>query len=127
MTFLGYSLSGLVAVAIIFLGARFILAATAAAKAFGIANSPSPSTGFDAWLAVKGTRDIVSGLLVFLVMANGSLYLLGQFMVVASLIPLGDAAIVLRLGGSRNAAFGIHGAAALIMLAAGAILIIASS
>ncbi len=123
MTIIGYSLSGLIAVAIAFIGARFLWAPAMASGAFGIANSPPPSTGFTAWLAVKGTRDIVSGLFVVLVMANGSPRLLGEFMLVASLIPLGDAATVLRSGGSRAAAFGIHGCTALVILATGAILI----
>jgi hypothetical protein len=72
---------------------------------------------------VKGARDIVSGLFVFLLMANGSPRLLGEFLLVASLIALGGAAIVLRSGGSRTAAFGIHGLTALVIIAAGASLI----
>jgi len=76
----------------------------------------------DDW-AVKGARDIVSGLFVFLLMANGSARVLGEFLLVASLIALGDAAIVLRSGGSRTAAFGIHGLTALVIIAAGASLI----
>ena len=58
---IGYVLSGLIAAAIMFLGARFWLAPAAASAAFGIANSPPPSTGFTAWLSVKGTRDIAVG------------------------------------------------------------------
>ena len=46
-------------------------------------------------------------------------------MVAAALIPVGDAIIVLRSGGSRAAAFGIHGATAVIMLAAGGTLLMA--
>ena len=123
MALVGYALSGLIAVAIVFIGARFLWDPAAASGAFGIANSPSRSTGFTAWLAVKGARDIVSGLFVFLLMANGSPRLLGEFWLVASLIPFGDAAIVLRSGGSRTAAFGIHGLTALAIIVAGAILI----
>jgi Domain of unknown function (DUF4267) len=123
MIMTGYLLSSLIAVAIVFLGARFLWAPAAASGAFGIPNSPSPSTGFTAWLAVKGTRDIVSGLFIFLLMANGSPRLLGEFLLVASLIPFGDAATVLRSGGSRTVAFGIHGLTALVIIAAGACLI----
>src|SRR5580698_7419717 len=123
MALIGYSLSGLIAVAIVFIGARFWWDPATAAREFGIPNSPSASTGFTGWLAVKGTRDIVSGLFVFLLMANGSPRLLGEFLLVASLIALGDAAIVLRSGGSRTAAFGIHGLTALVIIAAGASLI----
>jgi hypothetical protein len=123
MTLIGYSLAGLIAVGIIFIGARFLWAPTAAAEGFGIPNSPAPSTGFAAWLAVKGTRDIVCGLFVFLLMANGSPRLLGEFLLVASLIALGDAATVLRSGGSKAAAFGIHALTALVIIAVGASLI----
>ncbi len=120
---IGYVLSGLIAFAILFLGSRFWLAPATASAAFGIANSPPPSTGFTGWLAVKGTRDIVSGLFVFLLMVHGSPRLLGEFMLVASLIALGDMATVLRSGGSRTVAFGIHGLTALVIIAAGASLI----
>jgi uncharacterized protein DUF4267 len=123
MALVGYSLSGLIAAAIVFIGARFLWAPGVASAGFGITNSPSLSSGFAAWLAVKGTRDIVSGLFVVLLMANGSPRLLGEFMLVASLIAFGDAVTVLRSGGSRSAAFGIHGLTGLVIVAAGASLI----
>ncbi len=127
MLFTGYSLSGLIAVAIIFIGARFYWGPAAASRDFGIANPPAISMGFIAWLSVKGTRDIVSGLFVALLMANGSPRLLGEFLVVASVIPMGDAASVLRSGGKKAAAFGIHGATALVMLVTAALLIAAGN
>ena len=122
MVLTGYLLSSLIAVGIVFIGSRFLWDPAAASRDFGIPNSPSPSTGFTGWLAVKGARDIVSGLFVFLPW-RGSPRLLGEFLLVASLIALGDAAIVLRSGGSRTAAFGIHGLTALVIIAAGASLI----
>jgi Domain of unknown function (DUF4267) len=123
MILTAYLLSGLIAAGIIFIGLRFLWDPATASRGYGIPNSPSPSTGFPPWLAVKGLRDIVSGLFVFLLMANGSPRLLGEFLLVASLIALGDAAIVLRSGGSRAVAFGVHGCTALFILATGAILI----
>jgi hypothetical protein len=123
MVLTGYLLSSLIAVGIVFIGSRFWWDPATASRDFGIPNSPSPSTGFASWLAVKGTRDIGSGLFVFLLMANGSPRLLGEFLLVASLIAMGDAAIVLRSGGSRTAAFGIHGLTALVIIATGASLI----
>jgi hypothetical protein len=123
MALIGYLLCGLIAVGIVFIGARFLWDPAAASRDFGIANPPSPSTGFTAWFSVKGVRDIVSGLFIFLLMVSGPPRLLGEFMLVASLIPIGDAAIVLRSGGSRTAAFGIHGVTALVIIAAGASLI----
>ena len=126
MTLIGYSLAGLIAAGIVFIGARFLWDPAAASRDFGIPNSPPPSTGFTGWLAVKGTRDIVSGLFVFLLMANGSPRLLGEFMLVASLIAFGDMVTVLRSGGSRALAFGMHGLTGLVIVATGACLIVSA-
>jgi hypothetical protein len=124
---IGYALSGLIAAAIIFLGARFWLTPTPASGDFGIADSPPPSTGFAGWLAVKGTRDMASGLFVILLMANGSARLLGEFMLVASLIAFGDMVTVLRTRGSRTRAFGMHGFTGLVIVATGACLILGTN
>jgi hypothetical protein len=127
MILIGNVLSGLIALAIIFLGARFWLAPAAAEAGFGIAESPPPSSGFTAWLSVKGTRDIVSGLFVLLLMANGSPRLLGEFLLLASLIAFGDMATVLRSGGSRGLAYGMHGLTGLVIVATGACLILGAN
>jgi hypothetical protein len=126
MILTGYLLSGLIAVGIVFIGARFLWDPATASRDYGIPNPPTPPTGFATWQAVKGVRDIVSGLFVLLLMASGPPRLLGEFMLVASLIAIGDAAIVLRSGGSRTAAFGIHGLTALVIIATGASLIVAA-
>ena len=120
----GYVLSGLVAAAIIFLGARFWWVPGPASAGFGIADSPPSSTGFAAWLSVKGTRDVASGLFVVLLMANGSPRLLGEFLLIASLIAFGDMVTVLRSRGSRALAFGMHGLTGLVIVATGACLIL---
>ena len=120
---IGYGLSGLIAAAILFLGARF----WGPRHRIGRVRHrqfPSPSTGFTAWLSVKGTRDIAAGLFVILLMANGSPRLLGEFLLMASLIAFGDMASVLRSGGSRALAFGMHGLTGLVIIATGACLIV---
>ena len=124
---IAYALAGLIAAAILFLGARFWLAPATASAAFGIADSPPPSIGLTAWLSVKGTRDIASGLFVILLMSSGSQRLLGEFLLLASLIAFGDMATVLRSGGSRALAFGMHGLTGLIIVATGACLIFAAN
>jgi hypothetical protein len=124
MILIGNILSGLIALAIIFLGSRFWVAPASASADFGIADSPPPSTGFSAWLSVKGRRDIGSGLFVILLMAHGSPRLLGEFMLVASLIAFGDMATVLRSGGSKALAYGMHGLTGLVIVATGACLIV---
>ena len=118
-----YMLSGLIAAVILLLGARFWLAPVNASAAFGIAGSPPASTGFAAWLSVKGTRDIASGFFVILLMVDGSPRLLGEFLIAASLIAFGDMATVLRSRGDRAVAFGIHGLTGLVIVAIGTCLI----
>ena len=113
MVTVGYALSGLIAFAIIFIGARFILSPQVAAEGYGV---PSQSTTFSAYLAVKGVRDIVSGFNTILLMQEGSPRLLGKWIFIASLIAFGDMIIVLRAGGAKAVAFGIHGATVVFML-----------
>jgi hypothetical protein len=121
--------SGVIGVAIVFLGARFLLAPQTAAAGYGVPVEPAaeqaPARGPYPWLSVKGVRDIASGLFLWILLVNGAPHVLGAFMVAATLIPVGDAAIVLRSGGTRAAAFGIHGVTAAVMLAAGVALLMA--
>ncbi len=120
--------SGAIGLAIIGLGARFILAPGPAAAGYGIpvhlAATQPRSGAADPWLSVKGVRDIASGLFLWILLLSRASHLLGAFMVAATLIPIGDAVIVLRSGGTRAVAFGIHGVTAVIMVAAGAALLI---
>ena len=111
---IGYWLSGVIALGIALIGARFLFAPHAAAAAYGVSVAPDPR--WEAYLSVKGVRDIASGLFTMILMLNRSPHLLGWFILAATIIPLGDAAIVLRHGGTRTAAFGIHGLTAVIML-----------
>lgn len=125
MILAGYVLSGLIAIGIIFIGLRFLWAPATASSGYGIAGSRRSPTEFDPWLAVKGLRDIASGFFIVLLMIDGSPRLLGEFLFVATLIPFGDAIIVLRSGGSRAAAFAIHGGTAVFIIATGTILVCA--
>jgi hypothetical protein len=121
MATLGYYLSGVIALGIIIIGARFFVAPHAAAAAFGV--PVSPDARWDAYLSVKAIRDIVSGLFIAILMIDGSLHLLGWFMLAATIIPLTDAMIVLSHGGTKASAFGIHGATAGVMLIISAFLL----
>jgi hypothetical protein len=122
MTSIGFYLSGAIAVGIIFIGCRFLLAPSTAAVAYGVPASGEPHSR--AYLSAKGIRDIASGLLTAMLMAYGSAHALGWFMLVATLIPIGDAANVLHQGGSRSIAFGVHGGTAVAMLIISALLLI---
>ena len=128
LTNTAYFVSGAIGVAILFIGGRFVLAPRVAAAGYGVPVEPPAArtpAGAYPWLYVKGVRDIASGLFLFILLINQSPHLLGAFMAAASIIPIGDAVIVLRGGGSRAAAFGIHGVTAAVMLAASAPLLLA--
>jgi hypothetical protein len=119
---IGSYLSGVIAIGIIFIGCRFLLAPSSAAAAYGVPAGAEPRSR--AYLFAKGIRDIASGLFVAMLIALGSARALGWFMLIASIIPLSDAAIVLHHGGSRTVAFGVHGATAVALLIISGLLLI---
>ncbi|SPF31988.1 conserved membrane hypothetical protein [Candidatus Sulfopaludibacter sp. SbA4] len=107
-------LTGLLAIGIIFIGARFIIAPLPAARDFGV---PAPETKTRTYLWTKGTRDIVSGLFVMVLpglkVASG---VLAVFLFVASLIPFGDMLNVWASVRRKNVpALVIHGGTGLFM------------
>ncbi|TQM37497.1 DUF4267 domain-containing protein [Pseudonocardia cypriaca] len=111
--------AGLIGVGIIFIGLRFLLDPAAAAVAFGV---PAPAAD-DPFLAVKGVRDIGSGLILLTLLALRRPHVLGWVTLAASSIPIGDALIVLANGGPAYAAYGIHGATAVVAIATAAVLV----
>jgi hypothetical protein len=107
---------------IIVLGARFLVAPREAAAAYGI----GPEQGVpasDPYLAAKGVRDIASGVVAFVLLAAGKPHALGGYMAAASIIPIGDAIIVLRGDGAKATAYGVHGTTAAVMLGTAALLL----
>ena len=121
-TKIGYGLSGLLGAAIIVIGARFLVAPEAAAAGYGIAN-PQRGPAEDPYLAVKGVRDIASGVVAFVLLATGNPHVLGRYLAAASIIPIGDATIVLRHDGPKATAYGVHGTTAAVMLGTAALLL----
>jgi hypothetical protein len=123
MTVIGYTLAGLIAAAIIFIGARFLIAPRLAAAGYGVLpNLDQPLAG--AYLSVKGVRDIASGVFVIILLIAGATHLVGWVILAATIIPLADAAIVLRNDGSKAIAWGVHGVTAVVMLITSALLLI---
>jgi hypothetical protein len=94
-----------IAVGIVFIGCRFLLAPSTAAAGYGVPVSDEPSSR--AYLFAKGIRDIASGLFIAMLIGFGSAHALGWFMLTASIIPLSDAAIVLHHGGRKTVALGV--------------------
>jgi hypothetical protein len=122
-TTVGYVLAGLLAAAIIVIGARFLVAPRVAAAGYGVLPDLD-QPGARAYLSVKGVRDIATGLFVVILMIAGATHLVGWVILAATIIPLGDAAIVLRNGGSKSIAWGVHGGTAVLMLITTALLLI---
>lgn len=107
-------LAALIAVGIIFIGARFLVSPLPAAAAFGV---PVEGTQTLAYLWAKGTRDIVSGLLVIaLLWLRVGRRVLAGFIAVAALIPLGDFVnVYLNVGANNPMALAIHGGTTVFM------------
>jgi hypothetical protein len=117
-------LAGLIGAGIIVIGARAFWAPQAAVG-FGIPGTRTDDPNFQAWLSVKAVRDIASGLFIFILLIGAAPQLLGWFMLAATGIPVGDALIVLRSKGPKAAAYGVHGATALVMLVISVLLLVA--
>jgi len=114
-------LVALIAVGIIFIGARFLVLPLPAAEAFGV---PAEGTRTLAYLWAKGTRDIVSGLLVIaLLWLRVGRRVLAVFIGVAALIPIGDFInVYLNVGANNPMALAIHGGTAVFMFVLAALL-----
>ena len=124
ITGLAYGLSALVSAGIIVIGARFLLAPRAAAAGYGLPAAPEPGSA-GPYPAIKGVRDITSGLFVVILIAARQPRLLGWLMLAATLIPIADSVIVIRHHGSKATAYGVHGATAAFMLATAGLLLAA--
>ncbi|MGW2282519.1 DUF4267 domain-containing protein [Streptomyces sp. NPDC001770] len=125
LTTIANVLAGLIGAGIVLIGVLGIVAPRGSVG-FGIPDTPADSPSFQAWLTVKAVRDLACALFLFILLAAGPTQLLGWFMLAAACIPVGDASIVLRVGGPKSAAYGVHGATAAVMLAVGALLLVAA-
>jgi hypothetical protein len=121
-TDIGYALSGLLGLGITAIGTRFLVSPAKAAAGYGISVGQEVSNA-DPYLSVKGVRDVASGLMTFVLIAAREPHVLAGFLLAATVIPVGDAVIVLRRGGPTSTAYGVHGATAAAMVATAAILL----
>jgi len=122
-TTIAYTLAGLLAAGIIFIGARFIVAPRVAAAGYGVQPDLSQRSA-GAYLTVKGIRDIASGLFVIILMAAGATHLVGWVILAATIIPIADATIVHGNGGPKSIVLGVHGLTAAVMLMTSALLLL---
>ncbi|MFJ4846651.1 DUF4267 domain-containing protein [Streptomyces sp. NPDC088733] len=113
-----YSLAVVLNLFVLFIGGRFLFAPRAAAAGYGV---PAEGAG-GAYLTVKGLRDGAYGLLGLALLAFVGAEAEAWYMLVVALLPLGDTLIVLRNGGTKAVAFGIHFATAVVVLISAALL-----
>jgi hypothetical protein len=109
----------LLAVGIILIGVRFLAAPITAAAAFGV---PADATTQMAYLWAKGTRDIVSGLLLLALLGmRVRPRVIAVFILIAALIAVADYAnVYLNMG--YVAALAIHAETAAFMVILAALL-----
>ncbi|MER6122774.1 DUF4267 domain-containing protein [Streptomyces sp. NPDC001795] len=119
LTTTAYGLALVLDLFVLFIGARFLVQPRAAAAGYGV---PAKPDGDAAYLEIKGLRDGASGILGLALLAFAGAHAEAWFMLAAALVPLGDTLIVLRHGGMRAVAFGIHFATAVVVLVSAALL-----
>ncbi|MET7603307.1 DUF4267 domain-containing protein [Streptomyces avermitilis] len=119
LTAIAYGLAAVLDLFVLFIGARFLLQPRPAAAGYGV---PAKPDGDAAYLEIKGLRDATFGILGLALLVFAGARPEAWFMLVVALAPLGDTLIVLRHGGTRAVAFGIHFATAVVVLASAALL-----
>ncbi|MET9383924.1 DUF4267 domain-containing protein [Streptomyces sp. NPDC002928] len=114
MTATAYTLAVVLDLLVLFIGARFLLQPGPAATGYGV---PAEADGdAAAYLTIKGLRDGTLGLLGLALLAFAGATAEAWFMLAVAIVPLGDTLIVLRHGGTKAVAFGIHFATAVVVL-----------
>jgi len=116
---IAYGLAIVLSLAILAIGVRFLIAPRVAAAGYGV---PAKENGDPAYLTVKGVRDTCVGLLGLALIAFADRVAVGLFMLVVALAALADAVIVLRNGGTKATAFGVHVLTGLVLLVNAALL-----
>ncbi|MFI8181339.1 DUF4267 domain-containing protein [Actinacidiphila glaucinigra] len=119
MTTTAYTLAVVLDLLVLLIGARFLLRPRPAAAAYGV---PAEGDGAGAYLAVKGLRDATFGVMGLALLAFAGARAEAWFMLIVALVPLGDTLTVLRHGGTKAVAFGIHFATAVVVLVSAALL-----
>ncbi|MGW0993098.1 DUF4267 domain-containing protein [Streptomyces sp. NPDC002520] len=114
MTVTAYTLAVLLDLFCVFLGYRFWFQPGPAAAGYGVPVDPTGDAR--AYLSVKGLRDGTFGLVGLALLAFAGTRAEAWFMVCVALVPLVDTLTVLRNGGTKAVAFGIHFATAVVVL-----------
>lgn len=105
---------------LLFIGARFLFDPITALKEYGIRVDTGGDVSFH---AIKGIRDLFSGLLIVLLICTGQRRALGISLLAATVVPLGDLLIVWSKGGEPGSLIP-HLIAVLICIIIGPLLLI---
>jgi hypothetical protein len=114
MTITAYTLAIVLDLFCLFLGYRFVFQPASAATGYGVPADPAGDAG--AYLTIKGLRDGTLGLVGLALLVFAGAHPEAWFMLCVALVPFGDTLIVLRNGGTKAVAFGIHFATAIVVL-----------
>jgi hypothetical protein len=121
LTPVAYGLAILLNLLLVFVGYRFLFTPRAAAAGYGVP-ARQDGTGDPAYLTIKGVRDGTFGLVGLALLAFAGAHAEAWFLLVAAVAPVGDCLIVLRNGGPKATAFGVHLATAVVMVVNAALL-----
>jgi branched-subunit amino acid transport protein AzlD len=108
-----------IAVGIIYIGINGIVHPAAAAAGYGM---PLHDASDFAFVRIKAVRDIVSGLVAIAFLLLKKRRELSVYILVATLIPIGDFLLVLFTGDHQISHLAIHGGTVIYMIIVGAIL-----
>ena len=117
------AVAAVLSVAVVAMGGLYLFGPAANARGFGLLESPTGALA--AWLPVKGIRDAAVGLAGLVMLLAGGPHVMGWYLLVAALIPLGGCLIVLRHRGSKVLALAMHGGTAAVVVALAAALLLA--
>jgi hypothetical protein len=114
VTVTAYTLAIVLDLFVLFIGARFLLQPRPSAVGYGVPADPDGDAS--AYLEIKGLRDAAFGVMGLALLAFAGARAEAWFMVCVALVPLFDTLIVLRHGGTKAVAYGIHFATAVVVL-----------
>ncbi|MDT0157002.1 DUF4267 domain-containing protein [Microbacterium sp. ARD32] len=124
MTFrrhLATCLTFLLAAMIGYVGVSYLIDPGGTAPGFGMAAWPEGDAA--AFLATKGARDLVTGILPLVLLFTRQRRALGWAMSIIAIVPLLDAALILSTGGSTAMAIWVHALTAVLTLGTGVLLL----
>ncbi|TCP49250.1 uncharacterized protein DUF4267 [Tamaricihabitans halophyticus] len=124
MTTVGLLIVGVAGAGIFAIGLGYLIAPRSFAASFGLPVLPAREA--TPWLRLKGVRDLASGVVAGVLLGIAPVEVIGAVVLAFAIIPGGDALMILRAGGPRWAALGIHGATAVVMTFGAALLLAAA-